>query len=784
MPFAPAHPKRHECTRVRHRGFTLVELIVVVLVIGLLASIAVVSFRSVADRAQNVKATANLHELQTAVMADGVLKNASVLSRSLIIDALDAHFPGGVAPGTKASGWGLLQVDDQSPDEATFAAGFDAGPGSKAVGDSGSRAAVVLHSGSGRSVALVMTLSSGAGAAPVSCTGQVASTVTPRLVLAGSDSTRCLSPALQAPPTPIGVSFTSTQTANGTVLSWADPLAVDVYRNGVLVAVGVPGTGWTDPNPVDGAVYTAVPVVGGAESTAVPVLAASTPVPVPPAPSAGAPAGAPPNLTLAGGTFTISWNAVPSSVSAPLSGYRLYRQPQGSANWAGLNPLWEGSATSATDTPDSSSTAWCYRVSAYGPGGESGMSDAACGATQSAPLTPSPTVTRSGSTFTIAWADVATANAPVTGYRVYRQPLGGTAWDQSTRIWDGTSLSTTDTPGTNSSATWVYRVSAYGPAGESPLSGGVYGALAAAPTAAPTSLTATPGDSRVSLSWPAVPVASNGGATLIDYQVSISPAPPTGAQIQRVGSTATSYVVTGLSNLTPYTFYVAAVNGAGVGASAHTAPTVPAATTVKFTSSGAWVVPAGVTSVTVTALGGGSGNGAAVVARVSVTAGQTYYATVGYGAGSGGYTGANGGGASDLRSSANTLASRLIVAGGGGGSQGPILGGAGGPVGGTAGTGMSSHTVGGSYEAGGAGATQTSGNALGQGGAGGTVNETYYSNGSGGGGGYWGGRGGNLGAPYGAGGGGGSSYIAPGVSLLSTVAGGNPASAASLTIAY
>ncbi len=106
-----------------------------------------------------------------------------------------------------------------------------------------------------------------------------------------------------------------------------------------------------------------------------------------------------------------------------------------------------------------------------------------------------------------------------------------------------------------------------------------------------------------------------------------------------------------------------------------------------------FTVPAGVTSIHVVAVGGrGGGNsggsGAMVSGGLHVSAGSVLYAVVGANGGgrtpggAGGGTGAtdtdgisdtyggDGGGASDVRSSANDLASRLLVAAGGGGGGG------------------------------------------------------------------------------------------------------------------
>jgi hypothetical protein len=244
------------------------------------------------------------------------------------------------------------------------------------------------------------------------------------------------------------------------------------------------------------------------------------------------------------------------------------------------------------------------------------------------------------------------------------------------------------------------------------------------------------------------------------------------------------------------------------------------------------VVPSGVTGVAIDAVGasgGGSvgGAGGTVSATVAVMPGATLYVEVGGvgTSGAGGFNGGGvpgtgasgggaggGGGASDVRtvclSCANSLASRLVVAGGGGGSGAPGLdsgavavGGAA-DTGGQAGRGSSGDA---SDEGGGAGGAGggSSGGALGAGGGadtGGTPGTDGTAGGSavagdggggganttggGGGGGYWGGGGGGGGGAStghqggGGGGGGGSCYA------LSPTPCGTSNATPSVTISY
>jgi general secretion pathway protein G len=53
--------------RKTQAGFTLIEIMVVILILGLLATIVVQSLRGATDKAKHTKAQADLHELQTAL---------------------------------------------------------------------------------------------------------------------------------------------------------------------------------------------------------------------------------------------------------------------------------------------------------------------------------------------------------------------------------------------------------------------------------------------------------------------------------------------------------------------------------------------------------------------------------------------------------------------------------------------------------------------------------------------------------------------------------------------
>ena len=96
---------------------------------------------------------------------------------------------------------------------------------------------------------------------------------------------------------------------------------------------------------------------------------------------------------------------------------------------------------------------------------------------------------------------------------------------------------------------------------------------------APRNLTAVVGDGQVVLSWEAP--ASDGGAEITDYEYRINRRDPWIS----IGSTETTYTVTGLVNGTAYTFQVRAVNRIGTGRvpnQAEATPEAPEVFTLDF----------------------------------------------------------------------------------------------------------------------------------------------------------------------------------------------------------
>ncbi|HXW82334.1 MAG TPA: fibronectin type III domain-containing protein [Acidimicrobiales bacterium] len=109
------------------------------------------------------------------------------------------------------------------------------------------------------------------------------------------------------------------------------------------------------------------------------------------------------------------------------------------------------------------------------------------------------------------------------------------------------------------------------------------GSLAtAAVPGAPTGLTAGPGDAQVALNWTAP--LKPGGSAIASYNIYEGTSSGGETLLENSGSTATSILVTGLTNGTEYYFEVTAVNGVGEGPVSNEASATPSAPRVETTT--------------------------------------------------------------------------------------------------------------------------------------------------------------------------------------------------------
>ena len=138
----------------REKGFTLIELMIVVVIIGILAAIAIPNFIAMQNRAKEGSTKANMHTLQLAsedygVQNDGVY--SATLDATHIANLLPANFKNPFDASTGSGGaW---------EDRATFVGAPTATSGISSYSDSST--AQYNVKGYGKAAAVNVTLTSG-----------------------------------------------------------------------------------------------------------------------------------------------------------------------------------------------------------------------------------------------------------------------------------------------------------------------------------------------------------------------------------------------------------------------------------------------------------------------------------------------------------------------------------------------------------------------------------------------------------------------------------------------
>ncbi|TFG87389.1 MAG: prepilin-type N-terminal cleavage/methylation domain-containing protein [Gemmatimonadales bacterium] len=139
----------------REVGFTLIELMIVVVVIGILAAVAIPNFVSMGGRAREAGVKANMHTFQLAAEDYSVQNDGSYASSGSVVVSLT---PGGSA-NFKNSFTGLSGAGVAWEDRGTYAA--PASPVSGITSYSDSNNSIYNVKGHGKSSPLTIILTSG-----------------------------------------------------------------------------------------------------------------------------------------------------------------------------------------------------------------------------------------------------------------------------------------------------------------------------------------------------------------------------------------------------------------------------------------------------------------------------------------------------------------------------------------------------------------------------------------------------------------------------------------------
>ena len=276
-------------------------------------------------------------------------------------------------------------------------------------------------------------------------------------------------------------------------------------------------------------------------------------------------AGAPTALVATPGNAqaSLSWTAPTSTGGSAIVGYRIERSTDAGATWTSVVANTGSAATTAIATGLTNGTSYLFRVTAINSGGAGIPSASTVTTPLTVPGAPASLVATGGDTsVTLLWtAPSSDGGSTVSSYSVEMSSNNGATWAVAAGSVGGLGVTIA---GLTNGTSYKFRVSARNAAGLGTASS-VVTTMPTGVSTAPTALAAVAGDGQVSLSWTAP--ATTGGSAITGYRIdTTSDGGVTWTiAIADTGSTATTRILTGLSNGTTYGFRIAALTSAGSG---------------------------------------------------------------------------------------------------------------------------------------------------------------------------------------------------------------------------
>ncbi|SDS37767.1 Fibronectin type III domain-containing protein [Friedmanniella luteola] len=369
------------------------------------------------------------------------------------------------------------------------------------------------------------------------------------------------------------VTWTAPASTGGSAIT---AYSVDVYAGTTLVRTGTAAgdaTSLVVTGLTNGTAYTFEVSATNAAGTGAASARSTAVTPTAPATAPGAPTiGAP---TAGNASATVRWTAPAGTGGSPITGYTV-RAFAGTT--LAVTQAVTGTATTVSVSGLTNGTAYTFEVAATNAAGTGAASARSTAVTPTAPATApgAPTIgapTAGNASATVRWtAPASTGGSPITGYSV-RAYAGTTLVKTQAVTGDVASVAVTALTNGTAYTFDVRAVNAAGTGAASARSTAVTPTAPATAPGAPTIGAPTAANASATVRWTAP--ATTGGSPITGYSVRTY-AGTTLVRTQTVAGSASSVLVTGLTNQTAYTFDVRAVNAVGTGAaSARSATTTP-----------------------------------------------------------------------------------------------------------------------------------------------------------------------------------------------------------------